>query len=162
MRGPLVLRRGKFRAGALNRAAGRCGSLAPVLFCPNAAVPRCFCRLRCAPAEMSCVEARCLFVLCPALQLANRLFSLRPASRLSGGGVSPAGGRGVRFRAAQGRATRSVGFALLNVPCRSRCSSSPGSFGLSSVPCSTPQRERRALRRSVCVLAAKADSRASK
>lgn len=38
----------------------------------------------------------------------------------------------------------------------------PGSFGLSSVPCSMPQRNWRALRVSACVLAAEADSRASK
>lgn len=88
----------------------------------------------------------CLFVLCPALQLVNRLFSLRPGSRLSGGVVSPAEVARGTFPRRTGKGAGSVGFALLNVSGRSRCSSSPGSFGWSSVPCSLPQRNWRALR----------------
>lgn len=114
------------------------------------------CRKCLAPERFAC-----LFVLCPALQLVNRLFSLRPGSRLSGGVVSPAEVARGTFPRRTGKGAGSVGFALLNVPGRSRCSSSPGSFGLSSVPCSLPQRNWRALRVSACVLAAETDSRAS-
>ncbi len=104
--------------------------------------------LRCAPAGNVLRRSvfACLFVLCPALQRANRLFSLRPALRLSGGVVSPAEVARGTFPRRTGKGAGSVGLALLNVPGRSRCSSSPGSFGWSSVPCSLPQRNWRALR----------------
>lgn len=62
------------------------------------------------------------------------------------GVVSPAEVARGTFPRRTGKGAGSVGFALLNVSGRSRCSSSPGSFGWSSVPCSMPQRNWRALR----------------
>lgn len=132
----------EIRLAGLRKGGGQFASPSPLVFAVR--LQKCL-----APERFAC-----LLVLCPALQLVNRLFSLRSASRLSGV-VSPAEVARGTFPRRTGKGAGSVGFALLNVSGRSRCSSTPGSFGLSSVPCSLPQRNWRALRVSACVLAAR-------
>lgn len=150
-RGPLLLARGAGLPTAKERSGLRvCGKVAG-----SSRPRRRWSSLRACKNVLRRSVFACLFVLCPALQRANRLFSLRPGSRLSGGVVSPAEvARGTSPRRT-GNGAGSVCLALLNVPGRSWCSSSSGSFGLSSVPCSLPQRNWRALRVSACVLAAR-------
>ena len=124
----------EIRLAGLRKGGGQFASPSPLVFA--ARLQKCL-----APERLAC-----LFVLSPTLQLVNRLFSLRPGSRLSGGVVSPAEvARGTSPRRT-GKGAGSVGLAFMTVPGRSRCSSSPGSFGWSSVPCSLPQRNWRALR----------------
>lgn len=53
--GRLFSRRGNFCAGELNRACGAEPSPAAALL-PDDAEPRCFCRLRCAPAEKGSIH----------------------------------------------------------------------------------------------------------
>lgn len=124
----------EIRLAGLRKGGGQFASPSPLVFAVR--LQKCL-----APERFAC-----LLVLCPALQRANRLFSLRPGSRLSGVVVSPAEVARGTFPRRTGKGAGSVCFALLNVPGRSRCSSTPGSFGWSSVPCSLPQRNWRALR----------------
>lgn len=126
----------EIRLAGLRKGGGQFASPSPLVFA--ARLP-----------EMSCAGAFCL-PACPlpgvaackpvVFSAALRLFLSPP------GVVSPAEVARGTFPRRTGKGAGSVGFAFMNVPGRSRCSSSPGSFGWSSVPCSMPQRNWRALR----------------
>lgn len=133
----------EIRLAGLRKGGGQFASPSPLVFAARLQ--------KCLAPERFCLP----FCPLPGVAACKTVVFFAAALYLSGGVVSPAEVARGTFPRRTGKGAGSVCFVLLNVPGRSRCSSSPGSFGLSSVPCSLPQRNWRALRVSACVLAAR-------
>lgn len=124
----------EIRLAGLRKGGGQFASPSPLVFAARLQ--------KCLAPERFCLP----FCPLPGVAACKPVVFFAAALCLSGGVVSPAEvARGTSPRRT-GNGAGSVGFAFMNVPGRSRCSSSPGSFGWSSVPCSLPQRNWRALR----------------